>query len=382
MSDPKGDRSLANVDIRLFETGNLADATIVCGDRTWNVHKVIGSSRCKWFETAFYGKFAEAASGKVVLEEQDPDLIDNLLRYIYAKDINIPKLKDGEHIPALCVRIFRLGDFFLIHELKVKAMAELTAYIDTELEDLDTDTDGESPGWLTEVLDALEEAYKDISTEPVLGVLLKFFRANKRQIFMLKDAIALLDKIPEMAGDLMKSCLVGGDMAEEPRTFKFRVGLPVFMALHSSDILFEYETEELGPAGLDELPCLLYPSMDSSRWPFKVVNPVTEQEIGSLSWIAPLAIWVKMITSHGLSKIVRVDMSRCRRRKLWLYIRFGHCDDAKAFVEGYCRANPRIKSVAGGTATSMSAAMRLRVARVSDTSPWLGQHVFEDSNLD
>lgn len=62
MSDPKGDRSLANVDIRLFETGNLADATIVCGDRTWKVHKVIVSSRCKWFETAFYGKFAVSTS--------------------------------------------------------------------------------------------------------------------------------------------------------------------------------------------------------------------------------------------------------------------------------------------------------------------------------
>lgn len=58
MSEPKGDRSLANVDVRLFETGNLADATIVCGDRTWKVHKVIVSSRCRWFETAFYGKFA------------------------------------------------------------------------------------------------------------------------------------------------------------------------------------------------------------------------------------------------------------------------------------------------------------------------------------
>lgn len=221
-----------------------------------------------------------------------------------------------------------------------------------------------------------------MSTAPVLEVLLKFVRLNKREIFKFKDAIALLDKIPEMAGDLMKSCLAGGDMAEEPRTFKFRVGLPVFMALHSSNILFEYETEELGPAGLDELPCLLYPFVNSPRWPFKVVSPVTEQEIGDLSWIAPLANRVKMITSHEFSKIVRVDMSRCRRRKTWLYIRFGHRDDAKAFVEGYCRANPRIESVTGGTATSMSAAMRLRVARVSDTSPWLGQHIFEDSNFD
>lgn len=58
MPDPKGDRSLASADIRLFETGILADATVICEDRTWKVHKVIVSSRCKWFETAFYGKFA------------------------------------------------------------------------------------------------------------------------------------------------------------------------------------------------------------------------------------------------------------------------------------------------------------------------------------
>lgn len=50
--------SLANADIHLFETGNLADAIILCGGRFWNVHKVILASRCTWFHTAFYGRFA------------------------------------------------------------------------------------------------------------------------------------------------------------------------------------------------------------------------------------------------------------------------------------------------------------------------------------
>lgn len=58
MSHVEGDGTLANADIRLFESGDLADATIVCGDRTWNVHKVIVSSRCKWFKAAFYGNMA------------------------------------------------------------------------------------------------------------------------------------------------------------------------------------------------------------------------------------------------------------------------------------------------------------------------------------
>lgn len=58
MSKPNDSGSLATSDIRLFETGNFADATIVCGDRTWKVHKLILSSRCKWFKAAFYGKLA------------------------------------------------------------------------------------------------------------------------------------------------------------------------------------------------------------------------------------------------------------------------------------------------------------------------------------
>lgn len=280
-------------------------------------------------------------------------------------------------MPALCIQIFRLGDFFLLDELKAKATAELSAYIDNELKFLVTNTDGgQSPEWLTEVLDTIEEAYKGIRTEPILEVLLKFVRANKRQIFKFKDATGLLDKIPEMAMDLMKGYLAG----VEPRTCKFRVGLPVFAAIHSSNELFESETAQFVPAGLAELPCLLYPTVNNPRFPFTVVSPVTEQEIDGLGWMAPRASEVMMITSHSLSKIVRVDMSEYPRSKTWLHMRFDDSKDAKAFVERYCRANPRIESATGNSATAMSAAMRVRVARVSDTSLWLRRHFFEDSN--
>lgn len=55
MSDSNDNCILANADISLFGTGNFADATIVCGDRTWKVHRAILSSRCKWFKAAFFG---------------------------------------------------------------------------------------------------------------------------------------------------------------------------------------------------------------------------------------------------------------------------------------------------------------------------------------
>jgi hypothetical protein len=55
MSAPQGDDGFDNADVQLFESGNLADSVIVCGTRKWYVHKLILSSRCKWFKAAFYG---------------------------------------------------------------------------------------------------------------------------------------------------------------------------------------------------------------------------------------------------------------------------------------------------------------------------------------
>lgn len=215
----------------------------------------------------------------------------------------------------------------------------------------------------------------------MVEILLRFVRVNKHEIFKFNDATALFDKIPKMASDLMKGYLAGSDMAVESGTWNFCVGLPVLRAVHSSDELFESETADLGPAGLGKLPCLLYPIKKDPRFPFAVVNPVTEQKIDSLGWIAPPADRVRRITSHHNSKIVRVDMGRKgSRSKTWLYIRFDDREDAGAFVELYCRANPRIESVHESTGTKMSAAMRVRVARISDTSRWLRRNYKEDSH--
>jgi hypothetical protein len=51
--------------IEFLESGLLADATITCGDRTWNVHKFI-IYRCEWFKKAFNGNF-EVKSAQIHL---------------------------------------------------------------------------------------------------------------------------------------------------------------------------------------------------------------------------------------------------------------------------------------------------------------------------
>ena len=42
---------------RLFTTGEYADFTVICKDRTWNVHRNIVLPRCEFFKACLQGEF-------------------------------------------------------------------------------------------------------------------------------------------------------------------------------------------------------------------------------------------------------------------------------------------------------------------------------------
>lgn len=280
-------------------------------------------------------------------------------------DIDIPKLRAGKEIPAFCIQVFRLGDFFLLDDLKEKAKTELKVHIENKLTFLDTEAgDGQTPDWLTEILNALEEAYKDGSTRPILETLLEFVCLNKHRIFQFKNAVDLIDKIPEMAKDLMKSYFVGS-MAAQPRP-RFRLGLPVIAAFESPNRLYELSTVKLGPAGSPKMPCLLYPVVGNDYVVFTAVNPKTDKEIDSLGWMAPMTADVDVITSHPDSEVVRMERKPPAPKKM--YIRFDDCGDARLYVERYCRANPEIDSRTAIMATNLNVAMSAIVARTTGRS--------------
>lgn len=87
---------------RLLQSGNFADVKIVCGDRSWDCHIAILTSRSTWFRKALAGPFEvrrcatssnpidtdncqiqEASTRKVELNEENPTCIDLALKYIY-----------------------------------------------------------------------------------------------------------------------------------------------------------------------------------------------------------------------------------------------------------------------------------------------------------
>lgn len=43
--------------MKLLETGNFADAELICGDKTFKIHKSVVCTRSVWFERALTGGF-------------------------------------------------------------------------------------------------------------------------------------------------------------------------------------------------------------------------------------------------------------------------------------------------------------------------------------
>lgn len=259
-------------------------------------------------------------------------------------DISIPALRNGGDIPALCIQIFRVGDFFLLEGLKKKATAELESHIQNVPTLLDDETaDGHSPKWLNEILTAIEDAYKDRSTAPTRDQLLKFTCLNRNKIFRFKDAVALLDKIPEMGRDLMKTCITD-DSATLGRPREFRLGLPVLAAVERPDHLYAAVLPKDNLDGSRKMPCLLYPVVECDIV-FITVDPETDKEVTTQAWMTPDASQVQEIFMSPESEIVRV-LKKLQWRKRFsqvLTIRFDDCDDARLYVERYCNADPSIK---------------------------------------
>ncbi|KAK7917707.1 hypothetical protein PG985_011315 [Apiospora marii] len=130
----------------LLRSRVLADVKVSCGDRSWDLHKLILCSRCSFFKKALTGEFEEAKTGHVILRENDPEEIDGIIQYIYTgrgKAFEFPcdethlhkcspiafhlvskKLLKEENIEAY-IKMFELGDYFDLPGLRQKALKSL-----------------------------------------------------------------------------------------------------------------------------------------------------------------------------------------------------------------------------------------------------------------
>ncbi|KAK1830881.1 hypothetical protein QBC39DRAFT_409418 [Podospora conica] len=99
-----------------FGLKRLSDCQVKCGDRTWDLHKVIICRRSKFFDKALNGGFQEAQTNVVTFSENSPKHVDWALRCLYSGDMS--HIQDVLSVVDLemsafreCLGLYQLGDF-------------------------------------------------------------------------------------------------------------------------------------------------------------------------------------------------------------------------------------------------------------------------------
>lgn len=77
---------------RKLETGEFSDATILADGRTWRVHRMLLSTRSRWFAEAFEKQSSGEDEGEpeINLRELKTEFVDMLLRTLYCNREFLP----------------------------------------------------------------------------------------------------------------------------------------------------------------------------------------------------------------------------------------------------------------------------------------------------
>ncbi|KAK5170364.1 uncharacterized protein LTR77_004951 [Saxophila tyrrhenica] len=70
----------------VWANARYSDFTIGCGERKWKAHKVVVCSQSDFFHKACDGEFKEAQTGVVTLKEDDPNVVEVMLHFMYHFD--------------------------------------------------------------------------------------------------------------------------------------------------------------------------------------------------------------------------------------------------------------------------------------------------------
>ena len=108
----------------LFQSKKYADVTISCGDNKFDCHKIILASRSHVFEAMFDSNMKEMKTGKVEIQDMDPEVLGNLLQYIYTGV--------APNIDTMAKELFAAADQYQIEKLKELCEEKLMSTIDVD----------------------------------------------------------------------------------------------------------------------------------------------------------------------------------------------------------------------------------------------------------
>ncbi|KAI9801395.1 MAG: hypothetical protein M1825_003374 [Sarcosagium campestre] len=104
---------------RFLETGEYHDFTINCAGRVWNVHKMILRSRSDYFEKMLQHPFKETQSNEIILNEDHPATIQNMLCFMYSGNFTAASGDDRDGELSEIAQTFTTADKYSVEGLKL-----------------------------------------------------------------------------------------------------------------------------------------------------------------------------------------------------------------------------------------------------------------------
>ncbi|KXT11279.1 hypothetical protein AC579_1674 [Pseudocercospora musae] len=177
-----------------------ADLTICCGERRWKVHKAIVCGGCKFFEKACDGRFKEATNNTVTLEDDSPNGVAAMLRYLYTEDYD--DTSDQERCAPLLFNIhYDLPDLVKLATQKFQSRMKVQSL------------------HLIELADAICETYK-FETDPQASLrqcLMDHVMGSGQHLLKDNAFIQVVKGVPAFAAELVAETFRQNKQPGEPR---------------------------------------------------------------------------------------------------------------------------------------------------------------------
>jgi speckle-type POZ protein len=111
---------------RLFEDMQFSDVTLNVHGRQFQAHKCILASSSKVFEAMFNHPTKENITNQVVIEDIQPEVFYELLRFIYTGRLTLATME------TMAVRLFAAADKYLLDQLKSECESHLRCQMSAE----------------------------------------------------------------------------------------------------------------------------------------------------------------------------------------------------------------------------------------------------------
>jgi speckle-type POZ protein len=110
----------------LFNNMQFSDVNFKIGGREFPAHKVILSARSQYFAAMFQHPMKEQSTNQVKIEDIEPEVFDQLLRFIYTGRVPLDKLQ------TMAAGLLIAADKYLMDELKMKCENYLLSHMSSD----------------------------------------------------------------------------------------------------------------------------------------------------------------------------------------------------------------------------------------------------------